>query len=68
MESHISSVVMLCLWPLFIFVAYLFVRLNIKHFQKLERLEVFEKDQQISTHGKDCSCPIKTDTSRGSVT
>ena len=41
--EYTESIVMLLLWPVFILFTFLFVRLNLKHFHKLERLEELEK-------------------------
>lgn len=41
--QYFESIVMLLLWPIFILLSFLFVRLNLKHFRKLERLEELEK-------------------------
>lgn len=45
MESYIAEIIWFALWPLVIYMSYKFVSLNIKHFQKLERLEELEKKQ-----------------------
>lgn len=41
--EYTESIVMLLMWPVFILFTFLFVRLNLKHFHKLERLEELEK-------------------------
>jgi len=41
--EHIDSIAFLILWPLFIFVSFKFIKINLKHFKKLERLEELEK-------------------------
>lgn len=41
--EYTESIVMLLLWPVFILLTFLFVRLNLKHFHKLERLEELEE-------------------------
>lgn len=43
--QYTESIIMLLLWPAFIFLSFLFVKLNLKHFHKLERLE--ELEQQL---------------------
>jgi len=43
--QYTESIIMLLLWPVFIFLSFLFVKLNLKHFHKLERLE--ELEQQL---------------------
>ena len=45
MEHYVASIIWFILWPVMIFLSYKFVSLNIKHFQKLERLEELEQNQ-----------------------
>jgi len=40
--SYTASIVWLMVWPFVIWLGYRFVRLNMKHFAKLERLEELE--------------------------
>jgi len=45
MEHYTASLIWFVLWPVMIYISYKFVSLNIKHFQKLERLEELEDKQ-----------------------
>ncbi len=41
--EYIESLVWLGLWPLIIFLGYKFALLNLRHYQKMERLEELEE-------------------------
>lgn len=41
--EYIESLLWLSLWPLIIFLGYKFAVLNLRHYQKMERLEELEK-------------------------
>lgn len=40
--EYIESLLWLTLWPLIIFLGYKFTALNLRHYQKMERLEELE--------------------------
>jgi len=40
--EYIEAFLWLGLWPLIIFLGYKFTRLNLRHYQKMERLEELE--------------------------
>lgn len=39
MIDYTSSIMWLIAWPLIIYISYKFIRLNITHFQKLEKMD-----------------------------
>ena len=41
--EYIESLLWLSLWPLIIFLGYKFAVLNLRHYQKMERLEELEE-------------------------
>ncbi|MGD9655070.1 MAG: hypothetical protein AB7U44_07725 [Sulfuricurvum sp.] len=41
--EYIESLLWLALWPIVIFLGYKFAKLNLRHYQKMERLEELEK-------------------------
>lgn len=41
--EYIESLLWLGLWPLIIFLGYKFAALNLRHYQKMERLEELEE-------------------------
>ena len=41
--EYIESLLWLALWPLIIFLGYKFAVLNLRHYQKMERLEELEE-------------------------
>ena len=46
--EYIEAFLWLGLWPLIIFLGYKFTTLNLRHYQKMERLE--ELEAQVSDH------------------
>lgn len=42
--EYIESLLWLSLWPLVVFLGYKFTALNLRHYQKMERLEELEAE------------------------
>ena len=43
MSEYLNAIIWYCTWPVLIYISYKFVLINLKHHNKMEKLEEIEK-------------------------